>query len=90
VSESSDLTASDEFLGTPAYAAPEQLQEDSQPLTVAADVYGLGAILYVLITGQPPFSGRNAFEIWTKSAKANRSIPGRSTRTSIRTWKRSA
>jgi len=66
VSESSDLTASDEFLGTPAYAAPEQLREDSEPLTVAADVYGLGAILYVLITGQPPFTGRNSFEIWNK------------------------
>jgi len=66
VSEASGLTGSDEFLGTPAYAAPEQLREDSEPLTVAADIYGLGAILYVLITGQPPFSGRNSFEIWSQ------------------------
>jgi len=66
LTEVSDLTLSDEFLGTPAYAAPELLQEDSDPPTVAADVYGLGAILYVLISGQPPFSGRNSLEVWNK------------------------
>ena len=66
LSELSNLTLSDEFLGTPAYAAPELLQDDSQPPTVAADVYGLGAILYVLITGQPPFTGRNSLEVWNK------------------------
>jgi tRNA A-37 threonylcarbamoyl transferase component Bud32 len=88
--ESHGLTAPDEFLGTPAYAAPEQLQKGSQPLTVAADVYGLGAILYVLITGQPPSPAPICLRFGTISAKANLSIPGRSTPASIQTWQRSA
>ena len=66
LSEPSSLAPSVEFRGTPAYAPPELLQEESQPANVAADVYGLGAILYVLLTGQPPFSGRNALEVWNK------------------------
>ncbi len=66
LAELPQLTRSDEFQGTPAYAAPELLREDAPPPTVAADVYGLGAILYVLITGQPPFSGHNSLEVWTK------------------------
>ncbi len=66
LSEPSSLAPAVEFYGTPAYAAPELLQEQSQPASVAADVYGLGAILYVLITGQPPFSGRNSQEVWNK------------------------
>jgi tRNA A-37 threonylcarbamoyl transferase component Bud32 len=66
LSEPSSLAPSVEFRGTPAYAAPELLQDESQPANVAADVYGLGAILYVLLTGQPPFSGRNSLEVWNK------------------------
>ena len=64
--EASQLGPSVEFQGTPAYAAPELIQDESRAANVAVDVYGLGAILYALITGHPPFSGRNSLEVLDK------------------------
>lgn len=66
LSEASQSGPSVEFQGTPAYAAPELIQDESQAANVAVDVYGLGTILYVLITGYPPFSGRNSLDVWDK------------------------
>lgn len=68
-STSSCLTRSLASFGTPGYIAPEQAEGPAAQLTPAADIYSLGAILFELLTGRPPFVGDNAFVVMKQSAE---------------------
>jgi serine/threonine protein kinase len=65
----SDLTRTLTTFGTPGYIAPEQAEGRAADLTPGADVYSLGAILFDLLTGRPPFIGEHALSVIRQAAE---------------------
>lgn len=58
----SELTGTGQILGTPSYMPPEQASGHAQDIAPSADIYSLGAVLYCLLTGHPPFQAANVLD----------------------------
>jgi TolB-like protein/tRNA A-37 threonylcarbamoyl transferase component Bud32 len=63
------LTRTPTVFGTPGYIAPEQVNASAGKLTPAADIYSLGAVLFDLLTGRPPFTGEHALKTIQQAAE---------------------
>lgn len=77
----SGLTATDAIMGSPGYMAPEQAEGHAKQVGPLADVYALGAILYELLTGRPPFRAATVLETLeqvkiTEPVPPSRLVPG--------------
>jgi WD40 repeat protein len=68
---------SEAVLGSPNFMAPEQAAGQNRRLTTSADVYGLGAVLYALLTGRPPFEADSALETMRKVVEEEPVPPSR-------------
>ena len=73
--QSLGLTQEGQILGSPFYLSPEQTRGHSKDADARSDVFALGVILYEMLTGQRPFTGRSAAEVYSKILHARPTPP---------------
>jgi len=72
-----NLTATGALMGTPLYISPEQARGEVDRVDRRADVYALGAMLYEMVTGSPPFEGANHYQLLWKHGQEPPVAPSR-------------
>src|SRR5262249_13526660 len=75
-------TRTEALIGTPGYMSPEQATGDTRSIGVPADVYSLGAVLYELLTGRPPFRGTSPLDT-LEQVRSREPVPPRRVRPSV-------
>ena len=84
------VTRTHAMMGTPNYMPPEQAAGNAKNIAAPADVYSLGAILYELLTGRPPFQGTTLLATLDQVRNQEPTPPRRLRGHMSPTWKRSA
>jgi WD40 repeat protein/tRNA A-37 threonylcarbamoyl transferase component Bud32 len=77
LSDDSHQTQSGSILGTPSFMSPEQAEGKTQEIGPASDIYALGAILYTMLTGRPPFQGQSVLDTLDQVKNAEPVPPNR-------------
>jgi len=62
-------------MGTPAYMSPEQARGDQSKIDARSDIFSLGAMLFEILTGHPPYQGRNAVQILLQAEDCKVKLP---------------
>lgn len=70
------LTAEGAMVGTPLFLSPEQVQGKASEVDGRCDVYGLGVMMYQILTNRLPFVGRNPYEVYKKVLDEDPTPPG--------------
>lgn len=73
--EDRQVTKVGQLLGTPGYMAPEQAEGRLEAIGPGTDIYGLGAVLYEILTGHPPFRGQGAWELLRQAREEDPASP---------------